>query len=190
MAPKTTQKIHRERSQPAARAHLGILEKKKDYKLRAKDQNYKKEALQLLHRKALNRNPDEFHHHMVNSRIKDGEHREKNPEEIQPKEHLELMETQDIKYVRMKRTMESKKIKNLQQQLHMIDAANLVKNKHTFFVDDEVAAKDFNIVNHLDIHPDLLNRKTNRTKIKDLEELKIDDEIEQVNILNNFSRNY
>ncbi|VDK80475.1 unnamed protein product [Onchocerca ochengi] len=66
---KVGQRIHRERPQPESRAQFGLLEKKKDYVQRARDYNYKKRKLQRLRQKALNRNPDEFHFHMIRSHI-------------------------------------------------------------------------------------------------------------------------
>lgn len=84
------------------------------------------------------------------------------------------MQTQDIKYVTTKRTIEAKKIQRMQSELHMLDAANDVKNTHIFFTDDE-PTEEFDLAKRLDTHPALLNRRTNRTRLKDLEKLAISD---------------
>lgn len=62
-------KIHKERGQPARRRGLGLLEKKKDYKRRAKNYNAKKRALTSLERKAEIKNPDEFFFRMANKNL-------------------------------------------------------------------------------------------------------------------------
>jgi U3 small nucleolar RNA-associated protein 11 len=54
-------KIHKERPQPAERKKLGLLEKHKDYKQRAKDYHRKEDALNRLREKAALRNPDEYY---------------------------------------------------------------------------------------------------------------------------------
>jgi U3 small nucleolar RNA-associated protein 11 len=75
---KKTQKAkarpHRERQQPGARKNLGILEKKKDYKLRANDYKSKRDAIKLLKQKAEFKNPDEYYFGMANAKMVDGEH--------------------------------------------------------------------------------------------------------------------
>lgn len=77
-AHKMAQRLHRERRQPEYRRKLGYLEKKKDYKKRALDHHQKAERIKKLKNKALERNPNEFHFHMINSRIVDGLHQEAN----------------------------------------------------------------------------------------------------------------
>ena len=59
---------HKERSQLAHRAKFGILEKHKDYVLRARDYHSKQERIKTLQKKAANRNKDEFYFGMVNQR--------------------------------------------------------------------------------------------------------------------------
>ncbi|XP_041089803.1 probable U3 small nucleolar RNA-associated protein 11 [Polyodon spathula] len=107
-ALKSQQRNHRERSQPGFRKHLGFLEKKKDYKIRANDYHSKQNQLRALRRKALEKNPDEFYHKMITNKLKDGVHVLSQSKEEMTEEQLKVMRTQDIKYVEMKRVAEAK----------------------------------------------------------------------------------
>ncbi|XP_057323364.1 probable U3 small nucleolar RNA-associated protein 11 [Microplitis mediator] len=172
-AAKAGQKTHRERHQPESRQHLGLLEKKKDYKLRAQDYNEKQATLKLLKKRALNKNPDEFYFHMINSKMDKGVHREKEKKEENTIEQIRLMETQDLKYIAHKRHLEARQVEKLQSQLHMIDVANQTPNNHIFFVDDDEEAKNFDVAKRLETHPALLSRKTNRPKLSALKKAKL-----------------
>ncbi|XP_032670178.1 probable U3 small nucleolar RNA-associated protein 11 [Odontomachus brunneus] len=171
-AGKVGQKTHRERHQPEARRHLGLLEKKKDYVARAKDFQEKQATIKLLRKRALNKNPDEFHFHMINSKLENGVHKEKKQAEHTP-EQIKLMETQDIKYIAYRKHLESRKINKLQSELHMIDTANETKNQHIFFVDNNEEMKNFDLAKKLDTHPALLSRRINRPRMSQLSKMKL-----------------
>ncbi|XP_063380185.1 probable U3 small nucleolar RNA-associated protein 11 [Cydia fagiglandana] len=173
-AAKAHQKTHRERHQPEARKHLGLLEKKTDYKKRAKDYHDKGKTLKLLRKRTLDKNPDEFYFHMINSRVKNGEHHELVKEEENSAEQEKLMQSQDVKYINMKRVMESRRIARLQSELHMTDIAEATNNTHTFFVESD-EEKDFDLAKRLDTHPALLGRKTNRPRLADLDKIQLPD---------------
>lgn len=163
-----SQHVHQERHQPEARKHLGPLEKKKDYKIRAKDQNNKKKVLKVLRRKALDKNPDEFHYHMINSQIKDGKHYEN----VEDEELVVNDVMQDLTYVAHRRSVEKKKIEKLKSQLHLLETDDdQPKNTHILFVDDEKEAKKSDPAKILDTHPALLGRSFNRLRLSQLAKL-------------------
>ncbi|GAB6030965.1 hypothetical protein CHUAL_007788 [Chamberlinius hualienensis] len=170
-AAKAKGRAHRERSQPSARSHLGPLEKKQDYKVRAINHQKTKNTLKALKKRALNRNPDEFYFHMVNSNVEDGVHMEKEKEDESTPEQIKLMQTQDMKYVQFKRSIETKKIERLKGCHHLLDVeTGRPPNKHTFFVDSPKEATKFDVVKHLGTHPTLIDRSYNRLRIEDLKE--------------------
>lgn len=96
------------------------------------------------------------------------------------------MQTQDIKYVTMKKTIEANKIKRMQSELHMIDAANNVKNTHIFFTEDDEEAKNIDLAKRLDTHESMLHRRTNRPRLSDLSKMHLNDNDIQVIFINLF----
>lgn len=89
------------------------------------------------------------------------------------------MQTQDVKYVNMKKIIEANKIRRMQSELHMTDFANTVKNTHIFFTDS--GGEDFDLAGRLNTHPDMLNRRTNRPRLEDLNKMPISDADVEVN---------
>lgn len=137
-------RTYRERSQPAARRNLGLLEKKKDYKLRAKDFHRKQDALNTLKEKASFKNPDEFYYKMVHTKMKvrysralhtvcgiypiltlslrcpqDGIHvgRKEAPPTA---DDLKMFKKEDGSYLNAKRQAEARKLVKLRAMLHEV----------------------------------------------------------------------
>lgn len=172
-AAKSRQREHRERSQPGFRKRLGLLEKKKDYKLRANDYRKKQEYLRALRKKALEKNPDEFYYKMTRVKLQDGVHViPETKEEVTP-EQLKLMRTQDVKYIEMKRVAEAKKIERLKSELHLLDFQGKQQNKHVFFFDTKKEVEQFDIATHLRTAPELVDRVFNRPTIETLQKEKV-----------------
>ncbi|KAJ0839892.1 putative small-subunit processome, Utp11 protein [Helianthus annuus] len=113
-------RAHKERAQPKERKRFGLLEKHKDYVVRAKAFHKKEDYLQKLKEKAANRNPDEFYFKMINSKPGDSDK--------YTEEELLLMKTQDIGYILQKLQAEKKKIERLTATLHSLDSQP--SNKH------------------------------------------------------------
>ncbi|KKF95019.1 U3 small nucleolar RNA-associated protein 11 [Ceratocystis fimbriata CBS 114723] len=147
---------HRERAQPLERKKYGLLEKKKDYTLRAKDFNKKKAQLKNLRAKAAERNEDEFYFGMMSrsgpgSRLSrgrsfngmvDGDRGNK----VLDQETARLLKTQDISYIRSVRTHLAKDVQRLREQIVLaqgISEAGVVAADHqpktgkVIFAEDE-----------------------------------------------------
>jgi U3 small nucleolar RNA-associated protein 11 len=125
-------KTHKERAQPAGRKKLGLLEKTKDYRLRAADFHRKKAALDTLRRKADLRNEDEFYFGMVNGETREGVHvmKREGPDSLAQR----LSETFDSNYLQQKLAHEKNMLTRLQSSLHLV---GLNDSKLTVFVDDD-----------------------------------------------------
>ncbi|KAJ5901752.1 Small-subunit processome Utp11 [Penicillium taxi] len=138
---------HKERGQLAGREKWGILEKHKDYSLRAKDYNAKKEKLKRLEEKARNRNPDEFHFGMMGDRNRtQGRHGRGSVarESAAGLSHdaIKLLKTQDKGYLRTVGERIRREIERLEHEAQLQDGMNQVlgvksQNKDGESEDDE-----------------------------------------------------
>lgn len=96
---------HKERAQPLERQKWGLLEKRKDYKLRAADHKSKSKKISALKAKASERNEDEFYFGMMSASSKGGVKVAKKGEDngggkALDVETVRLMKTQDAGYLR------------------------------------------------------------------------------------------
>lgn len=160
-------KQHRERAQPLERKKWGLLEKKKDYKLRAADFHRKENQLKILRNKASTRNADEFHHAMVNSKTdKRGiiitEREGSAPMSV---DAVKLLKTQDAGYVKTLSSVGKKQIERLESELLLKSSG-----KHTVFVDTEKQAVKFNPAEFFDTDEALVERRENRLRKSQLED--------------------
>lgn len=133
-------RAHKERAQPHSRKKFGLLEKHKDYALRAQAFHKKEETLRKLKEKAAFRNPDEFYFKMIKTKTVDGIHRPESEANKYSQEELMLMKTQDIGYVLQKLQSEKKKIEKLSSMLHSLD--NQPPNKHVYYAEDREEAEE------------------------------------------------
>ena len=165
-APRRT---HQERSQPLARQKLGLLEKHKDYVIRAKDFHIKENAIKKLKQKAAFRNPDEFYFAMINSKTQKGVHIKERSNHFDH-DTLTLLKTQDQNYILYQRSINLKKIQKMQQ------GAQQGKNEHRIFVDDDEFTS-FDPVKHFDTVPELVHVKSNRLRKADLEKMELQETV-------------
>ena len=117
---------HKERSQPARRKRFGILEKHKDYVLRARDYHTKQDHLKRLRQKAANRNKDEFYFSMTREKTREGIHHKDRGNVSLPVDVVKVLKTQDENYVRTMRMAGLKVCVLIRLCRHLIDASVLL----------------------------------------------------------------
>ncbi|KAL1901903.1 hypothetical protein Sste5346_001608 [Sporothrix stenoceras] len=130
---------HRERAQPLERKRLGLLEKHKDYSLRAKDWNKKKATLQSLREKAAARNEDEFSYKMITRGSGPGTTLSRGSDQKRdrhwtgtvdgdrgnkalPVDAVRLLKTQDVGYLRTVRSVLVKEVAQLEERAALAKA--------------------------------------------------------------------
>jgi len=144
---------HKERAQPVEREKWGLLEKRKDYKLRAADHRSKKAKLKILSQKARDRNPDEFSFKMLSSTVdKQGKKIADRGNQALSTEVVKLLKTQDAGYIRTMLQIARKERESLEQKLvlekegearALKDGDAVKKRKHRVFVENEEEQEKF-----------------------------------------------
>jgi hypothetical protein len=143
---------HKERAQPVEHEKWGLLEKRKDYKLRAADHKQKKQKLKLLSEKARDRNPDEFSFKMLSSKVdKQGKKMADRGNVALSMDVVKLLKTQDAGYIRTMLQMVRKEREELEQKLVLEegeiravrDGDKTKQGKHRVYVEDEEEQRAF-----------------------------------------------
>ncbi|KAL5103817.1 putative U3 small nucleolar RNA-associated protein 11 [Taenia crassiceps] len=141
---KRNARLHKERSQPAARAKFGPLPKKKDFILRSRDEEAKRNRIRELKRKALTKNEDEFYFAMHNSE-ENGHIPLNNTKEYSDSELVNMLSC-DIRYLQREFATEMSKIRALESRFNLLPADPSVtsvrlKPKRTVFVESMEEAR-------------------------------------------------
>ncbi|KAN0068659.1 Small-subunit processome [Elaphomyces granulatus] len=128
---------HRERGQLKGREKWGILEKHKDYALRAQDYNVKKAKLQRLREKARDRNPDEFAFGMLSERNRtQGRHGAREATALSH-DAIKLLKTQDAGYLRVVGERVRRQVKRLEEDVNLQEGMReILTERQPLSVDD------------------------------------------------------
>ena len=120
---------HKERAQPLGREKWGILEKHKDYALRAKDHKDKQKRLKILKEKAALANPDEFSFKMLSSKTRDGQRIGDRGNQALSMDVVRLLKTQDVGYVRTMLQKTRKEREKLEREVQLENEGKFVPLK-------------------------------------------------------------
>ncbi|KAF2839374.1 U3 small nucleolar RNA-associated protein 11 [Patellaria atrata CBS 101060] len=151
---------HRERAQPLERSKWGILEKHKDYSLRAKNFAEKRRKLRTLRQKAAERNPDEFAFSMMSSKQgRDGTRIGDRGNKALSVDVVKLMKTQDVRYIRTMANVTRKERERLEGEGGEEERPGITlfkpgkgsgSGKYTVFVNDAIEQHAFDATSQLD----------------------------------------
>lgn len=112
---------HKERSQTSSRQKWGLLEKHKDYTLRAQDYNAKRKKLDILSQKSRERHPDEFAFGMLSGgSAVQGKHGRRDEKEGRlSHEAVALLKTQDAGYLRTVAGRNRRELERVREEVGM-----------------------------------------------------------------------
>jgi U3 small nucleolar RNA-associated protein 11 len=142
---------HKERAQPLERQKWGLLEKRKDYKLRAADHKSKKKTLKALKQKVADKNPDEFSFAMMSSTVdKHGIKVADRGNKALEMDVVKLLKTQDTGYIRTMLQVVRKQRMELEEKI-VVDGKDVrvvgegegKEAQHTVFVEDKKEQRKF-----------------------------------------------
>lgn len=128
---------HRERGQLAGREKWGILEKHKDYSLRAQDYNMKKAKLQRLREKARDRSPNEFAFGMLSERTRRQGHHGARESQSLSLEAAKLLKTQDAGYLRVVGERIRREMERLEKDVKLQEGIQEVLGGKDYDSDDD-----------------------------------------------------
>ncbi|EDV24586.1 putative U3 small nucleolar RNA-associated protein 11 [Trichoplax sp. H2] len=172
-AAKAGQRIHRERDQPSERRKFGHLEKHKDYLLRARNYQKKKEQLKKLQIQARDKNPDEFHFGMINDRVIGGKHviakdnNKQRPFKYRKAQVVEMrrIKTRELRAILLESADQKKTIEKLQCSLSLYENKTGFKksNSHLRFYETTDEKKE--LMNSQDSTKDEIKLNAKNTKL-------------------------
>ncbi|KAG8713615.1 hypothetical protein FRC09_018516 [Ceratobasidium sp. 395] len=108
---------HKERSQLSHRSKLGLLEKHKDYVLRARDYRSKRDRIRTLREKVETRNKDEFYFGMNGRKTKGGIVLGERESEAMGEDMVKILKSQDEGYLRTVKSKGRKRIDAIRAEL-------------------------------------------------------------------------
>jgi U3 small nucleolar RNA-associated protein 11 len=163
---------YKERGQIRGRLQLGLLEKKKDYKLRSNDYKKKQNELKKLRTKAALKNDDEYYKRMHTSHLsRRGAHIDERKDTTHSRAERVQVKVHDLAYLALKAQTERGKIDRLRANLQLLDAdaAEASGRKHVVFADSADAVRSFDAAAHFNTVPELVGRSYNRLTVDQLE---------------------